>query len=258
MTCEDHVSDEHLEALRTSARHLQGLTGQMTAAQLTADAYPSEWRIADVLSHLGSAAVIMQRRFEDGLAGGSTPDDYAPGVWQTWNAKSPLVQRDDALEADAALLARLADLSQDERDRFALALGPLTLSFAEFLAMRLNEHALHTWDIEVVGDPSAVLPREVAGLVVDNLQLVARYTAKPTGDTTSIAVATSQPSRGFVVELAPDSVVLRPTAPPATADLELPAEAFARLVYGRLDPQHTPSGVDDAAVDTLRRVFPGP
>src|SRR4051812_8448133 len=48
--------------------------------------------------------------------------------------------------------------------------------------------------------------RQVAELVVDNLELVARYTAKPTGDTTTIRVATTQPERGFTVALAPDTV----------------------------------------------------
>ena len=38
----------------------------------------------------------------------------------------------------------------------------------------------------------------------------------------------------------------------------LPAEALCRLVYGRLDPEHTPV-VDDAEgmLHTLRAVFPG-
>ena len=58
----------------------------------------------------------------------------------------------------------------------------------------------------------------------------------------------------------------RPTAwswdagePGQAPDLELPAEAFSRLVYGRLDPDHTPAFTGDAALlDTLRAVFPGP
>ena len=39
-----------------------------------------------------------------------------------------------------------------------------------------------------------------------------------------------------------------------------PAEAFLRLVYGRLDPDHTPAVDLDAAdvtLDELRRTFPG-
>ena len=39
----------------------------------------------------------------------------------------------------------------------------------------------------------------------------------------------------------------------------LPAEAFVRLVYGRLDPDHTPSSVsaDGVDLDLLRSAFPG-
>jgi hypothetical protein len=45
----------------------------------------------------------------------------------------------------------------------------------------------------------------------------------------------------------------------AVEDLALPAEAFIRLVYGRLDPDHTPTFRGDAgALDRLRAVFPGP
>jgi hypothetical protein len=42
-------------------------------------------------------------------------------------------------------------------------------------------------------------------------------------------------------------------------DLVLPAEAFCRLVYGRLDPEHTPAFSADAGVlDTLRGSSPAP
>jgi hypothetical protein len=40
--------------------------------------------------------------------------------------------------------------------------------------------------------------------------------------------------------------------------VELPAEALLRLVYGRLDPDHTPAQVIGAGtLDELREVFPG-
>jgi hypothetical protein len=41
-------------------------------------------------------------------------------------------------------------------------------------------------------------------------------------------------------------------------DLEIPAEGLIRLVYGRLDPDHTPPIGGSADLDALRRVFPGP
>lgn len=160
-------------------------------------------------------------------------DDDAPGVWDEWNAKSPTEQRDDALAADAALLEPIDAVTPAEQQRFALAMGSLTVDFGAFVGLRLNEHAFHTWDIEVAIDPAATIPIQLAELVVDNLELIARFTAKPTGDTATITV-------------------------PTNADLQLPAEAFARLVYGRLDPGPTPPGDHGAALETLRRVFPGP
>ena len=122
--------------------------------------------------------------------------------------------------------------------------------------MRLNEHAFHTWDLEVVDHPAATLPAIVADLVIDNLDLIARFTAEPTGDTTTVTVRTTGPERTFTVEPTPESVTFGPST--AAADIELPAEAFARLVYGRLDPDHTPAGAESPGVALLRRVFPGP
>jgi len=88
---------------------------------------------ADVLSHIGPGAVIMHRRLDDGLAGRDTPDDFAPGVWGTWNTKAPTAQRDDALVADAALLARIDTVTPDVREAFTFAMGPITLGFGAFV-----------------------------------------------------------------------------------------------------------------------------
>jgi uncharacterized protein (TIGR03083 family) len=248
----------HVEALRSSVVRLHALAARLSEQQLNAGAYPTEWTVAQVLSHLGSGAVIMQRRLEDALAGQDTPEDFAAGVWDTWNAKSPRAQRDAALEADAALLARLDAVPTEERERFTFAMGPMTFGFAQFVGLRLNEHAFHTWDIEVVNDPAASLPSPVAALVVDNLDLVARFTGRPTGDTTSITIATTDPGRRFTVDLTPQAVTFTADAGSSAADLQLPAEALARLVYGRLGAEHPPPAADGPAVDLLRQVFPGP
>src|SRR5207248_1800889 len=193
-------ADAHLDALRLSTRRLRDIATRLSETGLTRRAYPAEWSVAQVLSHMGSAAVIMQRRLEDALAGANTPDDFAPSIWDVWNAKTPVQQRDDGLAADEALLARIEAMTPEERDRFALSMGPLTLGFTDFVAMRLNEHALHTWDIDVALDPAATLPPQVSELIVDNLELIARYTAKPTGDATTISVATVDPKRAFRVD----------------------------------------------------------
>ena len=251
------MSDELLHTLHASTTRLRELTEPMSQADLTRSAYPTQWNIAAVLSHLGSGAVITQRRLDDALASRDTPDDFAPQVWHVWNAKDPVAQRDDALAADAALVDRLDATTPTQRRDFTSAMGPLTLGFHQFVGMRLNEHALHTWDIEVVLDPTATLPPEAATLIVDNLELIARFTGRPTGDTTKIHIATTGSARAFTIDLAPESVDFAPAEPSASADLELPVEAFVRLVYGRLDPEHTP-GEHGRVLDVLRPVFPGP
>ncbi len=251
--------DDPLPALRNSVGRLHQLCRGLDDAQLEMQSYDSEWSIVDVLSHLGSAAVIMRRRLDDSLAGVETAEDVAPAVWDEWNAKSPRAKADDALVADESVLEALESVSQEDRLRLRFAMGPLSFGFDEFTALRLNEHAFHTWDIEVVFDDDAHLPGDAVAVVVDNVGLIARFTGRPTGDVRDIAVRTTDPARDFVLRLSADAVELGAGAGGDERDLLLPAEAFCRLVYGRLDPDHTPAFTgDESVLDTLRAVFPGP
>ena len=254
------MTTPRLNALSTSVHRLRSIVEPLDDAAIVRPAYPSEWSIAQVMSHLGSGAVIFTRRLVDQRSGADTPDDFAPSVWDEWNAKSPRAQVDDGLEADAAFLAALDAASEDERREFSFPLGPMTFDFDGFIGLRLNEHAFHTWDIDVTFDPTATIPGPIAAPVVDNLDLIARFTAKPNGDPATVAIRTTDPERAFTIEFTPDSVSLRSTATSTgSADVELPAEAFARLAYGRLDPAHTPVFAGDPAiVDRLRATFPGP
>jgi uncharacterized protein (TIGR03083 family) len=250
---------DHLAVLKSSVDRLRQLVTPLTDEELGSPAYPSEWTIADVLSHIGSGAVILQRRLDDVLADQATPDDFAPTVWATWNAKSPRAKTTDALVADGEVVQRVEALTTEERADFHFAMGPMNFDLTGFIGLRLNEHALHTWDIDVVLDPSAVVPADAAALIVDNLDLIGRFTAKPTGRAGSIGVHTTEPSRDFGIVLGVDKVTFSPGSSGGDSELVLPAEAFIRLVYGRLDPQHTPAfDGNPEALDDLRRVFPGP
>lgn len=252
------MADTRLDALRRSVERLQSIAADLTDEELVRRAYPAEWTIADVLSHLGSGAVITERRVEDILAGRNTPDEFAPAVWADWNAKTPEAKRTDSLAADAHLLAALDALDPAERDNFAFSMGPIDVDFDGFVGLRLNEHALHTWDIDVALDATATIPDDIAAHVVDNLDLIARFTAKPNGDTTTLTVATPDGLHGLTVELTPDSAEAATGTPTTSPQVALDAESLVRLVYGRLDPGHTPPGQSSPLLDTLRRVFPGP
>jgi uncharacterized protein (TIGR03083 family) len=231
----------------------------LSDAQLSSPSYCDDWSIAQVLSHLGSGAVISRRGLQDVRAGTTTPEDFNQSVWDEWNAKTPRQQADDALEADAALIEAYDAVDEGERAQLAFPLGPLSLGFDELVGLRLNEHTFHTWDIAVMLDDAARLPGDATALVVDNLALIARFTGRADGQARTIAVRTTDPKRAVALRLTADGVELGGGETGQQPDLELPAEAFCRLLYGRLDPDHTPAFTGDPElVSGLRVIFPGP
>jgi uncharacterized protein (TIGR03083 family) len=244
--------------LRASVDRLHALGSGLDDDQLVSQSYCDDWSIAQVLSHLGSGAVISLRSLQDVRAGNATPDGFNQSVWDEWNAKSPRAQADDALVADEALMEALEAVDESEREGLTFQLGPMTLGFNDLFGLRLNEHTLHTWDIAVMFDDNARLPSDATALVVDNLALTARFGGRPTGPDRTVTVHTTDPARAVALRMTPDGVLVGPAEPGQSPDLILPAEALSRLVYGRLDPDHTPEFTGDAAVlDALRAVFPG-
>jgi uncharacterized protein (TIGR03083 family) len=247
-----------LEVLGASVARLAALVETLDAAQIRQQAYPTEWTVADVLSHLGSGATITRLRLDG--------DVDMPAVWDEWNAKDPDAQARDAVRADAELQARLAALTPEERSQLRFAMGPMELDLTTFLGMRISEHSLHTWDVAVTFDEAATVPEDEAALVLQTLPMIAGFAGKPTGATRNITVSTESPSGHFAVAVRPDGVsvtpsdAVAPAAPVAGGDpeLEMAAESFIRLVYGRLDSDHTPEiEGDENDVQELRVVFPG-
>lgn len=94
---------DSLAALHDSVDRLAALVAPLAPEVLGTPAYPTEWTIADTLSHVGSGAVIFLRLVDDSLAGEETPGDAFPAVWDEWNAKAPADQAADALVADRVL-----------------------------------------------------------------------------------------------------------------------------------------------------------
>ncbi len=246
-----------LPALRASVDRLAAHV-PVLGDDVTRSAHPTEWTVADVVSHVGSGAVIWLRLIDDQRVGATTPDDFNQSVWDEWDAKSPRAKVDDGIAADAAFIARLESMPEEERARLHLSMGPMEFDWDTVVSMRLNEHLIHEWDVAVALDPGATLADDGTALVVDQLEMIGRYGAKPAGPHRSITVATTSPVRGFRVDIG-DEVLLTPIDPPADPTISLPAEAFVRLVYGRLDAHLTPASVtgDPSALDQLRQVFAG-
>ena len=250
-----------IEALRRSHDTLRALVEPLTDGQLEQRSFCTDWSIAQVLSHLGSQAEISGLWLDAGLTGQDPPGrDAFPPIWDAWNARGPRAQVADSLQANEVFLQRLESLDAGQRERFHLEMFGMDLDTAGLARMRLSEHAIHSWDVAVALDPAARVAPDAVDLIVDTLGPLAARSGKPDGTKLRLHVSASGPQRDFTLESG-ETVTLAPSAAGEDAglpELQLPAEALVRLVYGRLDPAHTPPvetrGVD---LDELRRLFPG-
>jgi uncharacterized protein (TIGR03083 family) len=253
---------ERMASLWASHHRLDAATRSLTADQVTRPSYCTEWTIAQVLSHLGSGSQLFELRLEAGLAGTEPPErEASPKVWAVWDAMQPVDQVRNSVATDSAFLQRVDDMPAEQLDLIHMALWGQEVDAAGLLTLRLNEHTIHTWDVLVMSDPSATLAVDAATVMIDRLDILVRYTAKTRAGPIEADITTTDPVRHLRLSVS-DTVTLRPHAsdtPPATSSVRMPAEALIRLVYGRLDPDHTPSTVTTEGIDldALRATFPG-
>ncbi len=249
---------ERLNALRESVAHLYDVASDIQPIDYTASAYPSEWTIADTMSHLGSGAVIGTRRIEDFVIGCDPGPDFNQTVWDLWNAKSPGDQVGDALLSDQRYLEALEGMTEEQRSEYRMSLGPMSFDFDGVVGLRLGEHVLHTWDVEVSFEADATLPADASALILDRINFLVGRTARLAGDERQISIRTIEPERSFTLRLTSEAAEFVEGSRDGRVDLEIPAEALVRLFYGRLDEAHTSESLRNNDVVTyLRGVFRG-
>jgi hypothetical protein len=125
---------------------------------------------------------------------------------------------------------------------------------------RLAEHAVHAWDIEVALDPTAQVAPDAVALLIDTLDFIANRAGKPQGKAIRLHVRTSEPERDLSLRVGDEVELVEGADDTADGELRIPAEAFLRLVYGRLDSNHAPPveiTAPGVTLDDLRGVFPG-
>ena len=261
LSTETASASDWVATLRASQERLVALASTVDEGVLVGPSYDTEWTVAQVFSHLGSSAEIFTHYFEAGANGTEVPgSDAAHPIWDAWNARTPLQQRDDSLVANETLVARIEALSPAEAEAFQLNLFGMDLDLAGFVRMRLSEHAVHTWDIAVAVDPTATLTPDVVDLLIDGVGQTAGWSGKPSSQPYTVRVDTVAPARAFLIAVG-DAVTLETIEGDAAADgqIALPAEALFRLVYGRLDPDHTPpvNETGSRGLSDLRLAFQG-
>ena len=125
--------------------------------------------------------------------------------------------------------------------------------------LRLGEHAVHTWDVLVARDPAARLTPDATAALLPGLDELVSRAGQRSEVPLRVAVRTTDPTAAFLLEADGDGPRLQVgSAAEAPASVTLPAEAFIRLVYGRLDDAHADGvHVEGCRLADLRTVFPG-
>jgi uncharacterized protein (TIGR03083 family) len=251
-----------IAALRHSHERLASLVHAVSEEFLSSRSYCTDWSVAQVLSHLGSGAEIALLMLNSALAGEEMDRAAAGPIWETWNAKTPAQQAADCLPADEAQISRLEGLTQAELDGISFDFFGMKLDAAGVVRLRLSEHAVHTWDVAAAIDPLAVVAPDAVALLTGHLPWLAERTGR-VGELPLRVRLRGGPDMDFLLD-AVGTVTLAPWpgdgAGPVDGEIQLPAEGVLRLLYGRLDPEHTPPAQVTGAADLLdrvRAVFPG-
>ena len=259
-------ADQPISALRTGHDNLVALVHALPADAIEGPSGASEWTIAQVLSHLGSGAEIGLASLRAALGQADKPaEGFNQSVWDRWNALAPQQQAHTFMIADEKLVRAYESLDEEVRNNGTVNLGflPAPVDVATAASFRLNEFALHSWDIAVAGDPSATLAPDAVEPALGVIPFLIGWIGKPgqvlDGRQLTVAVHTTEPPRDFGLAIT-DKVALTDAPTDPDADLSLPAESWLRLATGRLGVDHTPVDVSvtgDLTLAQLREIFPG-
>lgn len=264
------LTDRTISALRGNHDYLTALVGGLTEEDLARQSGSDQWDVAQVLSHLGSGAEIALAGLQAGITAQDAPgQDFNQLVWDRWNAMSAQDQAQGFLGANERLVTAFESLDAGARQEITVKLGflPFPADVELLSGLRLNEATLHGWDLRVAFDPQATLPIEETAATLEHLtgplSFLLGFLSKPEvlhGTKTTLRVETTNPDRVLGLVLG-DSVSLADAQTDGGGFLTIPAEAFLRLLAGRLDEAHTPDNVaitgSVMTIEQLRQVFPG-
>lgn len=258
-------ADAFIAALRSGFDGLAGLVSDYSDKQLAGPTGADEWDVSQVLSHLGSGAEIAQKQLHAALDREPSPGmEFFRTVWARYDGASRRERLEWFLTANEALLQVYEALSEETRNTLRIDLGflPAPADVETAAAARLSEFALHSWDVRVGTDPAATIAPEATKRLLPRTELMGASRGKADaldGKRAVITVTTTDPARELTLRL--DEQITIGAGAPEQADgtLTLPAEAWIRLLAGRLKPPFVPAEIittGAADLDLLRRVFP--
>ncbi|MFI5925663.1 maleylpyruvate isomerase family mycothiol-dependent enzyme [Micromonospora sp. NPDC051543] len=259
------AADQIIHALRAGHEELAALVRDLKDDDLRQPSGASEWQVSQVLSHLGSGAEIGLAGLNASIEGTPTPDgDFNRSVWQRWDAMSPEEHAAGFLASNERLVEAYEALDAETRETLRINLGflPEPVDVATAARFRLSEFAFHQWDAEVAFNPFAAVTPEAVPLLLDQIGGMLSWTSRPkelAGREATLLVRLRDPERTFGLRLG-EPITLTDAPEQPDGELSLPAEAWLRLVVGRLGSRYTPDSVQvngPVTLDDLRRVFVG-
>ena len=202
------ANTELLAVLWASHRRLDDAARPLSDDQIAGPSYCRDWSTAQVLSHIGSGAQIFGLLLDAGLGGAETPgrDEFAR-IWDVWNAMSPTEQARNSLIADSAFLQRVDAVPEAQLDSLQMTLFGTPADANRLLGMRLSEHAIHTWDVIVIREPSAEVAPDAVASMIGRLDQVAGRSGKPEHGPLEVDITTTDPDRTFRLSVS-DAVTL--------------------------------------------------
>lgn len=228
-------------ALRGVFNNVDAYLSRLDPAGWREQSYCKDWKVYQVVSHLGSGAEIMGRGLEAGLRETTPLDDEGRrAIWARFDALGPDGIYPAFLEANRYYFSVVDSVGQggeQEYERLIPAFrGPVTP--AQHMTLRLSEFAIHAWDIAVVRRPAARISQPAVDILVDNLadrvgRLAHKDVAAALGGK-AIAITLVDPPRSFVLSFADGTAALGHGGN-TQASLAMAAESFIRLLTGRLD-----------------------
>jgi uncharacterized protein (TIGR03083 family) len=236
--------------------HLHTLSPEDWCAQ----SFCTEWKVYQVVAHLGAGAEIATRIIEYALRGGlELGDAERKAIWARFDSSPPERVWAEYTGAHQLLFAALDSLTDLQLAGQVPWFTGGTVPLARFLAARLNEQTLHRWDIEVVRDPDATLfGPALPDLLEFNSSLVAMLSSPNQAGALkgqAVEFELREPRAQVVVPIGEGADTSRPALHVATT-----TETFIRLIWGRYRAPAAPARLQldhPELKDDLPRAFPG-
>jgi uncharacterized protein (TIGR03083 family) len=256
-------ADIWLRALHDSSARLHNLVSGLSGEQLALPSCSKGWSIAQVLSHLGSAAEISTALVRRGIAGDTTGprrEQLLP-VWRRWDSLPPAAQREAWQEADTRHLGLLDSLDPAQRGGIRVPYFSGLLDTAAYAGYRLSEQSVHAWDIEAALDPGAAIPSAEVDLLWERIDLIA--TRFRDGAVLArlgprqVLVSLIGPTRRLTLDLDAELHLYAYEPMDPTGTVTGTAEAVLRLIYGRNRSDDAVRTSGTTTLEDLRRLFPG-